>query len=156
VISPDGELALTAGQGFGNALDRDAVTVIDLRANPIAAIDYVTVGAVPESLEISPDGKLVAVVVMNGSNLAADNPLHGKQGALDLLVRRGRTFEKTKSYPIGPIPEGVAFTADGRYLIVQSHPTRELWVFRVEGETLTDTGQRLKVPGMPSSLRAAP
>jgi DNA-binding beta-propeller fold protein YncE len=156
VITPDGELCVTAGLGFGNAVDRDAVSVIDLHANPIATTDYIPVGTGPESVEISPNGKLLAVVVMNGSNLAADSPYHSKQGALEILVRRDRTFQKTESHPVGPIPEGVAFTSDGRYLVVQCHPTRELWMFRVEGESVKDTGQRIKVPGMPSSLRAAP
>ena len=156
VITPDGQLALTAGQGFGNALDRDAITVIDLRANPIQTIQYIAIGAAPESLEISPDGRLLAAVVMNGSNLAPDNPHHSDHGVLEILVRRGNTFEKIDARAVGPIPEGVAFTSDGRYLIVQCHPMRELWVFQVERESVRDTGQRIRVPGMPSSLRAAP
>ncbi len=156
VITPDGDLGVTAGLGFGNGVDRDAVSVVDLRANPIATSDYIPVGASPESLEVSPNGRLLAVVVMNGSNLAPDHPFHSKQGSLEILVRRGQTFQKRESHPIGPIPEGVAFTSDGRYLVVQCHPTRELWIFRVEGESVQDTGRRIKVPGMPSSLRASP
>jgi DNA-binding beta-propeller fold protein YncE len=156
VITPDGALALTAGQGAGNGMDRDAVTVVDLRANPLRSIQHVTIGSVPESVEISPDGQMLAAVLMNGSNLAAEDPLYSPQGGLDILVRRGSRFEKTQSLPIGPIPEGVAFTSDGRFLVVQCHPTRELWVFRVNGEKVEDTGHRIKMPGMPSSLRAAP
>jgi DNA-binding beta-propeller fold protein YncE len=156
VITPDGDLCLTAGLGFGNGVDRDAVSVIELRANPIGTTDYIPVGAGPESIEISPNGKLLAVVVMNGSNLAADNSFHSEKGALEILVRRGKTFKKVESHPVGAIPEGVAFTSDGRYLVVQCHPARELWMFRVEGESVKDTGERIKVPGMPSSLRAAP
>ena len=155
VITPDGDLALTAGQGFGNRMDHDAVTVIDLRANPIQTIQHVTIGAVPESIEISPNGRLLAAVVMNGSNLAATDPNHSGNGALEILVRRGKTFEKKRSLPVGPIPEGVAFTSNGRYLVVQCHPSRELWVFRVSGDSVKDTGLRIKVPGMPSSLRGS-
>lgn len=156
IITPDGELGLTAGAGFGNGVDQDAITVVDLRAKPMRTIHHITIGAVPESIEISPDGKLLAAVVMNGSNLAPDHPSHTDRGALEILARRGKTFEKIKSLSVGAIPEGVAFTADGRYLVVQCHPSRELWLFRVEGERVTDTGQRIKVPGMPSSLRASP
>lgn len=156
VITPDGELGLVAGQGFGNGVDQDAITVVDLRARPMRAIQHITIGAVPESIEISPNGKLLAAVVMNGSNLAPDNPNHTAQGALEILVRRGKTFEKIRSLRVGAIPEGVAFTADGRYLVVQCHPSRELWVFRVRGKSVKDTGLRIKVPGMPSSLRASP
>jgi DNA-binding beta-propeller fold protein YncE len=156
VITPDGELALTAGQGFGNGLDRDALSVIDLRSDPIRTIDYVAVGAVPESIEISPDGRWVAAVTMEGSNLAADDPLRGEQGAVVLLERRGRTFERVQELPVGRIPEGVAFTPDGKHLVVQCHPDRELWLFEMRDGRLRDTGERIAVPGMPSSLRAGP
>jgi DNA-binding beta-propeller fold protein YncE len=156
VITPDGELALTAGMGFGNGLDRDAVTVIDLHSKPIRAIQHVTIGSVPESIEISPDGKLLAAVVMNGSNLAATDPTHSEHGGVALLARKGKSFQVVEEHRIGRIPEGVAFTSDGKYLVVQCHPDRELWIFAVNGGRLRDTGQRIKVPGMPSSLRASP
>ena len=156
VITPDGELAVTAGQGFGNGLDHDAITVVDLRAKPVQTIQYIAIGAVPESLEVSPNGQWLAVVVMNGSNLAADNPHHSAHGALEILRRRGKGFEKVTALPVGPIPEGVAFTADGKYLVVQCHPARELWIFQMRGEKARDTGTRIKLPGNPSSLRAGP
>ena len=95
-------------------------------------------------------------VVMSGSNLAPTNSSHTTHGALEILARRGKTFEKVQSLPVGAIPEGVAFTADGRYLVVQCHPARELWIFQVQGGRVKDTGQRIKMPGMPSSLRASP
>jgi DNA-binding beta-propeller fold protein YncE len=158
VISPDGELALTAGTGAGNGLDADAVTVIDLKsfAGGPRAIDYVAIGAAPESIEISPDGQLLAATLMDGSNVAPTDPRLSKHGGLDILRRRGKTFVKTQSIAVGRIPEGVAFTADGRYLIVQCHPDRQIWIFEVKpGGTVADTGKRIDLPAMPSSLRAA-
>jgi len=156
VITPDGALAVTAGQGYGNGIDRDAISVIDLSAKPMRTLEYIPVGAVPESIEISPDGKLLAAVVMNGSNLGPSNPNRSAHGALLLFARRGKTFRVVEERPIGRIPEGVAFTSDGKYLVVQCHPDRELWIFSVKGGRLKDTGERIKVPGMPSSLRASP
>jgi hypothetical protein len=93
---------------------------------------------------------------MNGSNLAPENPAHGEHGALEILVRKGKSFQKTQSLAVGAIPEGVAFTADGKYLVVQCHPARELWIFEMRGEKARDTGTRIKLPGNPSSLRAGP
>lgn len=154
VITPDGELGLTAGQGFGNGPDLDALTVIDLKSDPIRTIDYVPIGAAPESFEVSPNGKLVAAVVMSGSNLPADDPNRTEHGSVVLLARRGGTFEHEQTLPVGRIPEGVAFTTDGKYLVVQCHPARELWIFRVRGKRLKDTGVRIPTPGFPSSLRA--
>jgi sugar lactone lactonase YvrE len=73
-----------------------------------------------------------------------------------LLARTGRTFQVVQRIAVGRIPEGVAFSPDGRHLVVQCHPDRELWVFAVRGQAVEDAGLRLAVPGMPSSLRAAP
>jgi DNA-binding beta-propeller fold protein YncE len=155
VITPDGELAVTAGQGFGNGLDQDALTIIDLKAAPgPRTTAYVPVGTVPESLELSPDGRLCAVVVMEGSNTAADNPIHSGAGAVVILERTGRSFAVVQKIPVGRIPEGVAFTGDGKYLLVQCHPDRKIWVFRVNAGRVEDSGVRIDVPGMPSSLRA--
>ena len=156
VITPDGELGVTAGMGFGNGSDVDAVSVIDLKAAPPRTIDYVPIGVAPESIEISPDGKLLAAVVIEGSNQAKDDPRHSDAGALVILTRKDRSFVKTQRLPVGRIPEGVAFTSDGKYLVVQCHPDREMRIFEISGGIVTDTGKRIKVPGMPSSLRAAP
>lgn len=156
VISPDAEFAFTAGAGFGNGLDNDAVTVIDLKVNPIKAVNHVTIGASPESIEISPDGKMLAAVVMNGSNLAMGSQGRTEFGTLEILVREGKLFRRRQSIQTGAIPEGVAFTPDGKYLVVQAHPARELWVYRVRRDHVEDTKTRIKVPGMPSSLRASP
>jgi DNA-binding beta-propeller fold protein YncE len=154
VMSPDGDFALTAGSGQGMP-NVDAVTVVDLRSNPIHTVDYVPVPPEPESLEISPDGKLVAVVLMNGSSVATDHPMRTEKGILAILVRKGRTFVKTQELPVGRIPEGVAFSPDGKHIIVQCHAERRLWLFDVQGEKVRDTGERISVPGFPSSLRTA-
>lgn len=157
VITPDGELALTAGSGFGNGMDMDAMTVVDLKGPGGARMtDIVPVGNVPESMEISPDGKLAAVVLMEGSNTDVSNPIHSKAGAVVILQRKDRTYIKTQRLPIGRIPEGVAFTGDGKYLLVQCHPDRNIWVFRVTAAgVVEDTKLRIDLPGMPSSMRAA-
>jgi DNA-binding beta-propeller fold protein YncE len=156
VITPDGKLGLTAGQGFGNGVDMDALSVIDLTGAAPRTIDHVALGAVPESIEISPDGRLLVAVVMDGSNLAPSDPNHTKAGALVILERRGRSFAQSQRLPVGRIPEGVAFTSDGRSLVVQCHPDRNLWVFSVKNGRVKDSGHRIAVPGMPSSLRASP
>jgi DNA-binding beta-propeller fold protein YncE len=99
---------------------------------------------------------MLAAVVMNGSNLSPTDPNHTGHGAVVVLGRKGKTFHVTAEYPVGRIPEGVAFTADGKYLVVQCHADRELWIFAVKHGRLKDTGRRVPVPGMPSSLRASP
>lgn len=156
IITPDGELGLTAGQGLGNGLDADALSIIDLESKPIRAVGYVPLGAVPESFELSPDGRLLAAVLMNGSNLPSNDPLYSTNGSVVLLERRGKTFIQIDSKPVGRIPEGVAFSPDGKHLVVQCHPDRTLWVFGIRGSRLKENPLRIQVPGMPSSLRAGP
>lgn len=86
VITPDGSLGLTAGQGFAqNGIDVDALSVIDLTANPIRTIGYVELGAVPESIEISPDGQWVAAVLMAGSNYPPEDPRFRDHGEVVIL-----------------------------------------------------------------------
>lgn len=156
VISPDGRYGITAGAGAGgDPIDPDAVTIIDLKANPPAVVDHITIDPVTESLEISPDGKLIAAVCMSGSNLASDNPHRTEAGSIVILKRTKDGYAVSQKLPTGRIPEGVAFTSDGKYLAVQCHPSNEIWLYRVRGTKVRDTGERIKTPGYPSSLRAS-
>lgn len=156
VISPDGKFAITAGAGFGSPTDRDAVSVIDLSADPAHTIQHLTTGSSPESLEISPDGNLIAVVTMDGSNLAESDAARTEHGGLHIYQLDEDGFKPSQSLETGRIPEGVAFTNDGKFLVVQCHPERELRIYSVKDGKVKDTGERIKVLGMPSSLRAAP
>ncbi len=155
VITPDGQFGLTAGQGAGNGLDADALSVVSLQGSIPQTVDYIPLGAVPESIEVSPDGRLVAAVLMNGSNLPVDHPNYHASGLVALVERQANSFHRVQLAPVGRIPEGVAFSPDGRHLVVQCHPDRKLWVFNVQNNRLEDAGVRIDVPGMPSSLRAA-
>ena len=153
-ITPDGALGVTAGSGQG-VPDMDAITVVDLKQYPPRTSDFVPIGSGPESLEVSPDGNLLAAVLIGGSNLTKGMPFYEDGGKLVILARRGNTFQVVQMLATGPIPEGVAFTEDGKRIVVGCHPVRKLWVYDVDGETVRDSKVRIDVPGMPSSLRTA-
>jgi DNA-binding beta-propeller fold protein YncE len=152
-ITPDGALGLVAGGGNQNGPDVDLVSVIDLTSEPIRTVDHFVVGTGPESFDISPDGRLLAVVLMEGSNVAADDPQRTEHGYLRLWKRAAKSFVKLQELPIARVPEGIAFTSDGRYLVVQEHAARQLSLFEVAADGVRDTGVRITVPGFPSSLR---
>jgi hypothetical protein len=57
--------------------------------------------------------------------------------------------------PIGTWSQGVAFSRDGKTILVQNMVEREIQVLRYEGDRLTDTGQRIKVNGGPVSIRTS-
>ncbi len=156
LITPDGELGLVAGLGFGKGVDVDELTIIDLRAREPRTIGHVPLGTVPESIELSPDGRLLAAVVMDGSSLAPDDPLRTDKAHLIILERKGNTFVRRQRLDFPPVPSGVVFTGDGRYLVAQCHLERELLIYAVRGSRVRDTGRRIRVPGNPSSLRAGP
>ena len=94
-------------------------------------------------------------MVMNNSNVGDDDPTRTESGLLMILARRGKTYETVQQVPVGRIVQGAAFTADGKFLLIECYGDRQIWVFRVNGETVQDTGHRIHTPGFPSSIRAA-
>jgi DNA-binding beta-propeller fold protein YncE len=152
-ITPDGALGLVAGGGNQNGPDADILTVIDLVADPVRTIDHLIVGTGPESFDISPDGQLLAVVLMEGSNLPPGDPSRSEKGVMRLWKRSGKSFSKLADVPIGRIPEGVCFTPDGCYLAVQEHAARRLIIYQVDTDGIKDTGVQISTPGFPSALR---
>jgi DNA-binding beta-propeller fold protein YncE len=158
VISPDGKLALTADNGAGGGSDGsvDTVSVIDLAANPPRIIDRVIIGDAPEGLAMSSKGDFAVAVELRGSNLPKSNPAYHASGAVTALKIDGKKVTNVGSINVGALPEGVAFSPDGNYLYVANFIDQDLWVLRVDGSKLTDTVQRIKLPGHPASMRAGP
>jgi DNA-binding beta-propeller fold protein YncE len=155
-ITPDGLLGLVAGGGNQNGPDADLLSVIDLTVEPKRTIDHLIVGTGPESFDVSPDGQLLAVVLMEGSNMPAGDPSRSEHGALRLWRRQGKSFGKLQDVKIGRIPEGVCFTPDGRYLVLQEHAAKRLVIYEVLPDRVKDTGLTIATPGFPSALRRAP
>jgi DNA-binding beta-propeller fold protein YncE len=157
-VTPDGKLALTVDNGNGGSSDGnvDTVSVIDLAANPPRVIDHVTVGDSPEGLAISPKGDLAVSVEARGSNMPKTAFFYHPAGAVTALRIDGKKVTNAGDVNVGGLPEGAAFSADGQYVYVGNFMDGDLWVLRVEGSKLTDTAQRIKLPGHPASMRAGP
>ncbi|KAB2666710.1 MAG: beta-propeller fold lactonase family protein [Verrucomicrobia bacterium] len=155
-FTPDGQFALASGAGYGNADDTDALTVIEARGDAFRTVDFVPLASGPESFDISPDGRWIAAVLMNRSNIAPGAPGHRDHGVIVLVERTGDRFVRRQELATGAIPEGVVFTPDGRHLAVQCHPDRELRLYELKRGSLRDTGRRVPVPGMPSGIGRGP
>jgi DNA-binding beta-propeller fold protein YncE len=153
-ISADGSVAVVANIGRGSG-DADTISVIDLTAKPPRVVETVTVGQTPEGITLSPDGKLCAVVVMNGSNKPNDSPFFADHGKLVLLRLINKQLTRLAEAPIGHWSQGIAFTPDGHYVMVQNMVEKDIMVLKVSGDKLEDTGQRLKVKGGPAAIRIA-
>jgi len=157
-VTPDGKLALTADTGTGGSSDGnvDTVSVIDLEADPPRVIDHVTVGDSPEGLAISPKGDLAVTVEARGSNMPKSSFFYHPGGAVTALKIDGKKLTNVGAVDIGVLPEAVAFSPDGQYLYVGNFLEGDMSVIKVDGTTLTETGQRIKLPGHPASMRAGP
>ena len=157
-ITPDGKLALTADNGASGASDGhvDTVSVIDLEADPPRVIDKVVVGDGPEGLAISPTGEIAAAVLLNGSAAVANDAWFANpNGKVVVLAIAGKEVSKVGEVDVGGLPEGVVFSKDGRHLYVGNYTDSDVSVLEVDGTTVTDTGQKLQLPGQPASMRGS-
>jgi DNA-binding beta-propeller fold protein YncE len=154
-VSADGSIAVVANIGRGQG-DNDTVSVIDLQAQPVRVVETVVVGQTPEGIALSPDGKLCAVVVMNGSNKPRESPFYNANGKLLLYRVDGTKLVPAAAAWIGRWSQGIAFSADSRTILVQNMADREIQVLRWDGSNLQDSGQRIKTNGGPAGIRTAP
>jgi DNA-binding beta-propeller fold protein YncE len=152
-ISSDGKVAVVANIGRGGG-DADTLSLIDLEAKPPRVVETVTVGQTPEGIKMSPDGKLVGVVAINGSNKAKDSPFYNDSGKLVLFKVTGKTLKKVTEAPIGHWSQAVLFTPDNRTILVCNMVEKDLLTFRFDGSKLRETG-RVKVNGGPVAVRLA-
>jgi len=154
VVTPNSKIALTSDNGNAGASDGsvDTTSVIDLEANPPRIIDRVVVGDGPEGLAMSPKGDLAVAAILRGSNQKNAYFYH-KNGSLSILKIDGKKVTKTQDIEVGGLPEAVAFTPDGKYLLAGNYLDQDFSILKVDGTKVTDTGKRFKVPGHPASAR---
>jgi DNA-binding beta-propeller fold protein YncE len=157
VVTPDSMLALVNETGGGGNSDGniDTTSVIDLSVSPPRIIDHVVVGDGPEGLAMSPKGNLAVAAIQRGSNLKKAF-FHEKSGSLSILKIDGKKVTKTQDIEIGGLPEAVAFTPDGEYILAGNYIDQDFSILKVDGTKVTDTGKRFKVPGHPASARMGP
>jgi DNA-binding beta-propeller fold protein YncE len=154
VVTPNSKLALTSDNGGAGSSDGsvDTTSVIDLEASPPRIIDRVVVGDGPEGLAMSPKGDVAVAAILRGSNNKKAF-FHQKNGSLSILKIDGKKVTKTQDIEVGGLPEAVAFTPDGKYLLAGNYLTQDFSILKVNGSKVTDTGKRFKVPGHPASAR---
>ncbi len=156
-ITPDGKLGLTADNGANGASDGhvDTVSVIDMEANPPRVIDRVVVGDGPEGFAISPTGEIAVAIMLKGSFAVPKGAwFSNPAGSVVVLKIEGKKVTKIDEINVGNLPEGAAFSPDGKWLYVGNYVQRTLSILKVDGTKVTDTGKTLALPGQPASLRS--
>ncbi len=153
-VAPSGKIALTADNGGAGSSDGsvDTVSVVDLELNPIRITDRIVVGDGPEGLAISPKGDVAVAVILAGSNNKSAY-FYKRNGSIAVLRIDGKKVTKVGDVELGGLPEGAAFTPDGKYLFVGNYLDQDISILKVNGTEITDTGKRFKLPGHPASVR---
>jgi hypothetical protein len=93
---------------------------------------------------------------MNGSHLPEGTPGHNPRGALVLFENQQGKVRKLSEVQTGTASQGVVFTQDGRYVLVQMNVDKAIGIYEVADRRLSDTGHRIKLPGGPTSMRSMP
>jgi len=163
-VSSDGKWAVignTGVQGMAGlagrtAGDADVVTLVDVSRRPFRAAQQLSVLNTPEGVAISPDGRYVAVSSMAGSNLTPDNPGRNKLGRVQLFEIRDGAAVKVNDVVGAEAAQGVVFTQDSRYVLLQMDVERAIGVYAIRDGKLVDTGERIKLAAGPVSIRSMP
>lgn len=152
-VSTRGDVAVVANIGIGGG-DADTISLIDVRAQPPRVVNTVTVGQTPEGIKMAPDGRHVAVVVIDGSNKARTSPFFQARGKVVIYEVRGTDLVKVAEAPIGQWSQGAAWSADSRRLLVQNMVGDDIQVFAFENGALKEIGT-LAMPASPAAIRTA-
>jgi DNA-binding beta-propeller fold protein YncE len=110
------------------------------------------VGPTAEGLAVSPDGRYVAVTVMNGSNAARTSPFFHDFGWLRIYALNKTALALVAETQIGHWCQGIAWSADARIVLAQCAVEREIMTFGFDGRRLSP-GTSVKVGGGPSGIR---
>ena len=153
-ITAAGDAAVVAGIGVGATGGSDVVSVIDLTVNPPRTVDHLAVGPTAEGLAVSPDGRYVAVTIINGTNNPKASPLFREHGLVRILSLTNKRLEHVAEAKTGRWCQGVAWSSDSQTVVVQCMVESELQVFRFDGRQLTP-GAPIKVSGGPAGIRTA-
>ena len=153
-ISPRGDFAVATNVGMGNG-DADTMSLIDLTANPPRVVDTVTVGMSPESMTIAPDGKHIAVTVINGTNKPKDSPFFNEHGRMPVFEVRNMKLVKVTEAPIGRWCQGAAWNKSSTVILMQCIVEQEIEMFKFNGKTLTPAGA-IKIKGGPAGIATTP
>ena len=130
-ISPDGRIALVADSmtvvqdnGANKMVPTDKLWVIDLKANPPALVQTLTLGRQPSGLSFSPKGDLALVC-------------NRADGTISVLKIDGTTVTQTGLVTVSPGVAQVVFTPDGKHALAVRSPDNKLAILDVDGGTVT-------------------
>jgi DNA-binding beta-propeller fold protein YncE len=135
----------------GGGRDMDTISLIDLGGTSPRVVDTVAVGLTPEGVAMSPDGRHVAVNLHAGSASPPASAQYRPNGEVQVWRIDGAKLVKVTQAPVGRWGQGIAWTPDGRTLLVQSNVEHRIDFFRFDGRRLS-RGQPLTTTAPPAAL----
>ena len=137
-ITADGRyLIVNAFGGVPGRTDKGATLMIDTRSGKIT--DVQEVGALPESVNIAPGDKYVAIVVGNGSAtvLKAKN-FNEVFGKLVIFRPVKDKLEHVTDAQLGHACQGAVWSADAKRILVQCSVERDIRTFDFDGKSAVE------------------
>lgn len=134
-INKSHTLAAVSNMGRGDG-DEDSVSLIDLTSHPYRTVATLGVPSGPEPLKFSPDGRYLAIGAENGTTKPPSHPFHSDRGLLAIYAVEGKTLRKVADAPVGGWLEAIAFSRDGRTVMIQNMRDRLIEVFQWDGRSL--------------------
>ena len=151
-ITPDGRTVVAANTATDGNGSLTTLALIDATgANP-HVVGFTAVPQGPEGLAISPDGKWVAVPLLNGSSALHSAPGYHANGVLHVFALNGQALSLAGEAPLGAIPEGLAWSPDSQWLYVGNYNDKTLQIFHME-DGKPAASRMMPLPGQPASLR---
>jgi hypothetical protein len=103
---------------------------------------------------IAPDGKHIAVTVINGSSRPKNSPFFNDYGLVGIFAVNGSKLSKVTEAKTGHWCQGAAWSKDSKVLLMQCMVEQEIQVFSFDGTALKQTGA-IKVTGGPAGIGSA-
>lgn len=150
-LTPDGALGFVVNNGVrGN---NASITVFDARGPHPRVVDTLAIGDGPEGFAMAPDGKSAVVLLLHGSTSGPDEwPYHANGGAVMIAIENGKARVIPGEVKLGSVPEGVAYSADSKYIYAGDFTDKLLHIINVSPKGLKQTGT-LALSGHPASIR---
>jgi DNA-binding beta-propeller fold protein YncE len=135
-ISPNGQL-LAIANSWGGPGNLGAVTLVDISARPYKVVNVVGTPGVSEGLRFSPDGRYLAVCSLNGSTEPLSSPDYHDHSVLAVFAVDGKSLRRVDTALVGRWSRGIAFSRDGRTILVQNMLEKTISVLSFADDKLT-------------------
>lgn len=137
----------TAGPQIGT------VAVVDTSTGEVANI--VDMGVIPEHISVSPDGRHLVAVVVNGSSARPELPNYNPNGFLKVFRIDGSNLVPAGVATTGRWCQGALWTNDSKRIILQCAIDRHIESFRFDGKALTREPKIVEFTARPGAFASA-